>query len=422
MSILSNFGVDYKITELNNGVKLHLFYKPNSPIYFRAYFYAGSQYDGDKPGLAHFCEHIILSGTEKYPTNEILNRKVEEAGIKRNAFTGAKNMWFTYDLADKADLPEMFEIVDETLNHSIFRPEAIERERGVILAEQTKKISNPSANIFDLQNSLLFQGTNIENPVLGSDESVKSFTREELIAYRDKYIVNGKVAYFISGDFDEEIVINSLNKINGNRKPIELPDEELPIILNKKEFILKTENPKQNYISLCTRIKSVEDKTERVCGSVFSNIFGQGTTSRLYIALRDNKGIVYGVSAGAYSNSEFATLSINTDCKPTDTAEVINIIKNELEKIISDGIDELELLRSRKNILRNIKFQSETASFWVDKSKMKELTGQKQPMLEDEYIEILKSVTVNDVNSYMKKYIANKELLLVGIGDFSHLK
>jgi predicted Zn-dependent peptidase len=74
---MEKFGVDFNETSLTNGVKLYSFYKPNSPIYFRVYFYAGSQFDEGNPGLAHFCEHIMVSGTEKYPTKTILNEKIE---------------------------------------------------------------------------------------------------------------------------------------------------------------------------------------------------------------------------------------------------------------------------------------------------------------------------------------------------------
>jgi len=416
------FGVDYEKTSLVNGVKLYSFYKPNCPIYFRVYFYAGSQFDKDKPGLAHFCEHMMVSGTEKYLTKALLNEKIQEIGARSNAFTSKKNLWLTIDLADKADLSEMFNIADQMLNKTTFSPDIIEKERGAILAEQTRKTSNPSQNIHDLQSSLLFQGTNIENPVMGFDESVKNITREELIDYRDNYFTNGQVAYFISGDFDEKIVINSLNKINNFRQPIEYHKIELPIVTEKRESFKKTLSPEQNYLSLSFRISLVENKTDMISSDLFNHIFGRGSTSRLYKALRYDKGLVYGIESSLFYNSEFASFSVNTNCKVKDTQEVIKIIKEEFDRIIQKGIDADELERAKKNILRNLKFTSETANFWVSTSLMKELTDQTVPVLPDEYIDMLKSVTVENVNLFIKKYLAGKEFLLAGIGDFDFVK
>lgn len=419
MGDIKFFGVDFEETKLANELKLYSFYKPNSPIYFRVFFYAGSQFDEDKPGLAHFCEHMMVSGTEKYPTKVILNEKIQELGARSNAFTYKQNLWLTIDLADRADLLEMFERVDQIMNYSIFSPDIIEKERGAILAEQTRNISNPSQHINVLQCSLLFQGTNLENPVLGFDETVKNISREDLINYRDKYLTNGQLAYFISGDFDEQVVIDSLNKINNKRRPIEISNIKLPIITDKKTLFKYISNPEQNYISLSTRINPIINKLDRVSGDLFSTILGQGNTSRLHKVLRNNKGLIYGISSNLSSNSEYASLSINTSCKVKDTAEVIRTIKEELSKLVENRVNSEELERAKKNTIRNMKFASETAGFFVELQIMRELTSQPDPILPGEYVELIKLVAVEDVNHFIKEYLAGVELLLAGIGDFS---
>ncbi len=415
---LENFGVEFEETPLVNNVKLYSFYKPNSPIYFRVYFYAGSQFDGDKPGLAHFCEHLFASGTEKYPTKDIINQRVQEISGRKNAYTYYKNLWFTIDLADKADSSAMFEVVDQLLNHSLFTQDSVNMERKVILAEQTRKISNPAQHIYDLSFSLLFQGTNIENPVLGFDESVRAITRQDLIDYRDKYLINGQVAYFISGDFNKKTVIDSLNQINKSRRPIDILNNVTPIFDEKKELTKKSSNSEQNYLFLGTRINTIGDKKDIVPANIFNTIFGQNNTSRLYKALRSKKGLVYGVNSNLFINSEYSGFSINTNCKVANTKVVIGIIKDELSKIISTGVSELELEFAKKNIIRDIRFQSETAGYWVETFMMKRLTSESKPILIDQYVDILKLISVDDVNSFIKKYLADKRLLLAGIGDF----
>jgi len=421
MAEIRGFGVDYNETKLVNGVKLYSFYKPNSPIYFRAFFYAGSQFDGDKPGLAHFCEHILLSGTEKYPIKESLNEKVEEIGARKNAFTNKKYLWLTVDLADKADTTEMFDIVDQILNKSIFSPDTIEMERKAVQAEQTRTASNPSRCIYELQSSLLFQGTNMENPVLGSDNSLTSISRQDLLNFNEKYIKNGQVAYFISGDFDKKTVINFLNKINGSR--IKIDDKVIEILTNtkQKQKIKEIPGTEQNYISLSTRFEPMLIKNDQVAVDIFNVIFGQNNTSRLITSLRNKKGLVYDAWSEIYANAEFATLSIITNCRVANSKDVISIIKQEFSKILETGIYTQELDRAKKSILRNIKFWAESSSFWLSSYAMMEQTSYSNPVLHHEYSDILESLTLEDVNSFIKKYFTGKELLLTGIGDFNFL-
>ena len=173
---------------------------------------------------------------------------------------------------------------------------------------------------------------------------------------------------------------------------------------------------------MSTRIKPVREKINMVAASIFNNIFGQSNASRLHKALRSQRGMVYDVISNVSNNLEYASFSVNTNCKIKDTEEVIKTIKDELFKIIAEGIKDDEFIRAKKNILKNIKFRSETAGYWVDIPIMKELTSEKEPILPDEYIEILKSITVENVNSFIKNYMANNELLLAGIGDFGFIK
>jgi predicted Zn-dependent peptidase len=196
---------------------------------------------------------------------------------------------------------------------------------------------------------------------------------------------------------------------------------ELPIINTKKQVIKNIINPEQNYLSLSTRLKSSVDKLDRVVGSLVSAILGQGNTSRLNKSLRYDKGLVYGVQANIFDYSEFSSLIISTSCKVRDSIDVIKVINDELRNLIDNGINKEEMEISKKNIIRNIKFESEISSFWVSPQMMKELTDQQDFILPDEYLEILKSLSVEDVNMFIKKYFEGKELLFAGIGDFEFL-
>ncbi len=414
---IKDFGVTFGETTLSSGVKIYSFYRKNTPVYFTAHFYAGSQYDDLHPGLAHFAEHLYASGTTKYPNKNILNEYIQGLGAMKNAYTSKQVSGLEINFTDKKDSSEIFEVIDQMLNNSTFTEENINIERGAVMAEQTRGKSIPATYVRSLASSILFQGTNLERSVLGDEKIIQESGKKELEEFYDKYIKNGEVAYFIGGDFDLELVTKNLESINCNRKPIPLNRKKLPVFSSKKELI-DTRKGEQNYISLVSRIQVSENKKEDVASSVASVIFGIGPTSRLFKKLRVEKGWVYDISGSMYSNCEYGSIMINTNCKVKDSRAVISEIKSELEKFYKDGVTEKELSLAKKSMLRNIKFGSQTMGWWVDNS-IDTLISDSDYILVDELILIINSITINDINSFLKKYLVGTELLLAGVGDFS---
>jgi predicted Zn-dependent peptidase len=406
---INSYNIEYRETVLPSGSKIYSFIKKNSPIYFRIFFKAGSILDNDKKGLAHFVEHMLLTGTELYKNKNILNEKISELGAKRNATTGNNKIYLTFDIAEEEDFLPILDIFDQIINHPTFNIEDIENERKVILSEYTKRYSNPELHIYELENSLILQNTSIEIPPIGTPDTIKKITREDILHYYENNIKNGKVSYFIFGDFNFDKIIKKIEEINKNRKGIEKNISKINLFEDKKEIIEKQENIKQTYLCLTQSIeKRIINKN---IVKIICYIFGQGNTSRLNKILRNEKGLVYNINMSLTDEPEYSFISISTNCNLENENKVIEIIRNEFDILLKNKVSQKELEIAKRSLLREIKFNYELGSYWVNKNNMSNIIFDDFITI-DEQIKEIKKININDINNFIDSFIEKNNLLI----------
>src|SRR5690606_7612478 len=179
---LSDFGVKLTKTTLNNGLPLVVFERPEMPISIKVAFFNGSRFDPvGKEGLAHFAEHMLVSGTEKYPTKRDLGLFIEGLGASFNASTSSDKMDVYVDYALREDSQAVVELLDRFLQHSILDPDTMERERGAIRAELAGKKSEPGVYIYRLWKQVAYQENPLARDTIGSDESISNIDSKDLL-------------------------------------------------------------------------------------------------------------------------------------------------------------------------------------------------------------------------------------------------
>ena len=153
--------------------KIHLIERKGSPIYMRFIFNAGARYD-TKYGLAHFVEHMLVAGTEKFPTKDALARYIDATGGSFSASTNSDILYLNIEIAEKGDFDIAIQLIDQIFNHSLFDKQTIEKERGAIITELQKKRSNPESYIWSVFQKISFQNTPAGHPTLGDMDSINS--------------------------------------------------------------------------------------------------------------------------------------------------------------------------------------------------------------------------------------------------------
>lgn len=169
---------------LANGLRVVVFERPGTPVALSLRIHMGAGFDPKgKDGLAHFCEHMLVSGTKKFPTKVLAAKFIERLGGRFWASTGFEDLGIYLMLGDPADIGSGIMLLGEFSAHSLFTDEIIETERGAILSELRIKQSNPKSMAMIRLHNLLYQGSPLDHTILGTKESLSSITKEDVVEY-----------------------------------------------------------------------------------------------------------------------------------------------------------------------------------------------------------------------------------------------
>ncbi|HSZ26500.1 MAG TPA: pitrilysin family protein, partial [Cytophagaceae bacterium] len=251
--------------------------------------------DVKQEGLAHFWEHMAFKGTEKRKSFHIINR-LEAVGGELNAYTTKEKIWFHASVLDQ-HFERALELLKDITFYSIFPEKEIEKERNVILEEMSMYLDSPEDAIQDDFESILFGNHPLAHNILGTQKSVRSFHQKNFKQFLKENLDNSRLLFVSIGNMPFEKI----------KKYCELHLSEVPYIVSKKKR-MKFSGTKQvsrvvkKTISQAHHMVgkvgySVKDK-RRVPLFMLSNLLGgPAMTSRLNMALRERKGLVYSIDA-----------------------------------------------------------------------------------------------------------------------------
>ena len=145
MDTFKSFNVTRSEGKLRNGIKVMLFQRSGAPITTTAILKSGSKYDPDSMfGVAHFLEHMIVNGSQEFPTKDLLAEHIESVGGSYGAKTGQDPMWVNTEVSEKDDYERVVDIFNATLCKPLMDKKVFENEKQVVIKEIQKSNSNPS--------------------------------------------------------------------------------------------------------------------------------------------------------------------------------------------------------------------------------------------------------------------------------------
>jgi predicted Zn-dependent peptidase len=413
MKKTEELGIEIYKEQLSNGSPIFLFKKKGSPIHIEIIYTSGARF-GKKPGISHFLEHMIVSGSKKYPTKDLLCTPLENIGGSIRARTGSDFLYLEIDIADKEDIYIASDVINESINESLFNEQTIENERKAIFAEMNSKKSNPGRHIQDIYKKIFFQGTVLENSGLGTYEVVSKINKDELVQEYKRLIKNAKPIIIVSGDINiSDIKINFDQIFEGTEDLLlSIIDTTLPII-NKRH--IEIENGPSDQVQMIIGFRTgIFSPVEEIHAKILSTIIATGRTSILAKELRYKKGLVYSIYGSIHTLADYATWSIGTSADKKHIQEVMDDILSEIDKIRLNGItkDQLDFARSRT--VKSLKFSTQTSSSLVYLSAIKLILNQKNPYTLDDFVTDIENVTTEDILKCAQK-IFNKDNLFVAL-------
>ncbi len=300
-------------------------------------------------GLSHFIEHMLFKGTRERTNYQVISL-LEDVGGELNAYT-TKEETFIYTAFPEKYLDRAVALLADVLFHSTFPSAEMEKEKEVVLDEINSYKDNPAEVIFDEFDELVFKGHPLAHNILGTEETVRAFTREMIFDFIKRNYSLEKMVLFSLGDFsDERLMRAAQSYFSSGSFSGSSPREEVPFNYAVCKKCVK-EDTYQAHSILGNAAYSMFDR-RRLPLQILCNILG-GTamSARLNYQLRERHGIGYNIEThySAYTHAGLVYIYWGSD--EHNVEKGMNIIVSELNKMIDEGFSEDEMVRVRQQYL-----------------------------------------------------------------------
>ncbi len=338
----------YEWRQIPNGPRLAVATVADSEcVALSIYIPAGSRDESGYPvGLAHFLEHMVFKGTERRSARE-LSFEIENAGGQLNACTSEDQT--VYEARGEADmLPVLAEVLCDMIWHAAFPESEIALERDVISEEITMYKESPADHIGDLISNALWDTHPLGNPISGSMESIAEITRDTLLNFRDRHYFREDVVIAVAGPFKmdavEMMILPHLPK--NDFLAVEKP---LPFV--KKEGIPRsvTDERETDQLQLALAWHTPGRHAEsRHALRLLSTMLGESASSRLFLQLREERGLCYQISSDVTFFEETGAFEISAGLDPESRDEALACIQREIDDLMANGPCPGELDRAKR--------------------------------------------------------------------------
>ena len=415
LKIGSIFMIFNKVT-LKNGIRLITVPMPDNPsVTVLVMVEAGSKYETKNiNGLSHFLEHMVFKGTERRPKFSDISRELDSIGANYNAFTSQEFTGY-YAKADLRHLDKVMDIVSDMYLNPIFDIEEIKKEKGVIIEELRMYKDLPQQHVHDVMAELLHGDQPAGWNVIGTEETINSFTREHFMTYRKEHYVSDATIVVVAGSFDESqislFVDKAFSGISTAQKKGKLPIKESQ---DKPAIRLVFKETDQTHLVIGLRTFPITDKRLPAM-RVLTGILSGGMSSRLFSKMRDQLGICYYIRAIHSPATDHGDLTISAGVDNSRVEQGIRGIMEECERLKTELVSDEELKKVKDYIAGTTLLELETSDARAEFSGYQEVMKRsiESPA---EIIAKTNAVSAEDVRNLAKEIFVNSSLNLAMIG------
>lgn len=318
----------------------------NKMVSIMVAFDAGARAEGEKytPGLAHMLEHMIFKGTEKRHYLDI-PKEVAFLGGDINAYTSHEMVCYYIRVPYENFESGMEILADITLNSTIPEDEFL-KEREVVMEECLSYKDEVTYKLSEKFSEEFYSGR-LAIDVIGTEESISQFTREELYQFYKEFYHTENAILCVSGDLEIEDMRVASEKLFGSETAFvkRTGPAEHEYAKSGIFTILKPEI-EQSHVLISWPGLVIGDK-ERSTLTVLNSIFGSGADSRLFTEVREKNNLCYGISMGSQSYLEAGEVTIYSSTRPDNIEKMMALVDAEVEKIKGELVTEEEIQRAK---------------------------------------------------------------------------
>ncbi|MFA6158605.1 MAG: pitrilysin family protein [Candidatus Paceibacterota bacterium] len=366
-------------------------------------------------GLSHFLEHMCFKGTSKRPTSLSITTELDGMGAIYNAFTSNEITGY-YAKADSKHFDRIGDIVVDIYKNSIFPEAEIEKEKGVVLGEIDMYSDEPQEKISDALREFMYRGQVAARQILGTKDTVRSFTRADILRYRDMQYKAQNTLVTIAGGVSEDFMLSFARSAFGDMSSGEARAEFKTVDREQSgpETVFLEKDTDQAHMILAWRTFDRSHK-ERFAARIVNALLRGGMSSRLFIKLRDEMGSGYYIGSGHETYSTFGQFHISTGTTAERAPEIATAIIGEVRRLQDEVVPQGELEKIKELIRSRVRMSLETsdgvADFFAEQEMFEDAV--RSP---EELDVVLSSVTAEDVIRVSKILFDPCRLTFAAIG------
>lgn len=339
---------------LSNGVQI-VHRTTHSPVvYVGLMVGAGTRHEApNENGMAHYIEHCVFKGTQHYTARQLINQ-IEGIGGEINAYTTKEETTF-YSATLRQHFRSTLHLLADMVLHPTFNKKETDKEVAVILDEIESYNDSPSELIYDDFENLVFEGSSLAMPILGTKKTLKHISKSPNIAldWMKKHYRPERIVLFVLGDVSPQQVLKSAEKELSSLNPSSCEEALTPPFRERTDVgISRTyrRHTHQTHIMLGSYAYPI-GHPKQLTMYLLNNILGGGSmSSRLYLSLREKYGLVYNIDSQAVPLSDTGYWNIYLACEPQHKDQCLELCHKELKQLRDTTLTSSQMQRALRQL------------------------------------------------------------------------
>ena len=372
----------------------------------------------EQNGISHFIEHMVFKGSENRDAEEIA-KVIDCTGGHLDAYTAKELVSYNTKVIDD-HLPLAFDVIADMLLRPLFRPEDIEKEKGVILEELKMEVDNPEYLVHETFFRTFWRNHPLGRSILGTKASISSFTQDVLRDYYADVYVPANIVVTAAGRISHERVARMVEDYfgqlpQGSPAPAEPePSARVPHILKKKQSL--------EQVHLCMGVPAFPiAHPRRYAMYVLSTLLGGGMSSRLFQNVREKHGLAYSIFSELNLYRDTGCLAVYSGTSDVHVGKVIGMITDEFKRLVNEPVPDDELRRAKDHMKGSLALSLESTSARMSNLARQELFFGRFFSV-DEMVEEIEKVTTEDLLDVARNLFAGRQAGVTVLGRTSGLQ
>ena len=378
----------------------------------------GSRHESaDKSGIAHFVEHMLFKGTGTRSAEDIA-QAIDSIGGQLDAFTAKEYASYYIKVLDE-HLPLAMDILTDIVRNPAFSVEDIEREKKVVVEEIKMVEDTPDDLVHELFTQGFWENHPLGRPILGTRETVESFSAEVLREYFQQAYTARNLIVSAVGNVEHERVRELVEKgfgslpANGSVLGEHAPQVVPKVLIRNKEL-------EQSH--LCVGVSSYpQNHDDRYASYLLNTLLGGSMSSRLFQNVREKRGLAYAVFSGLSAYRDAGSFTVYAGCSNDAVGQVIDLVVEELRGVKQTTVPAAELQRAKDHLKGSLMLSLENTASRMSHLARQEIYFDRQFGL-DETLQGIERVTAADVQRVAADLFRNGSLSATVLGNVNGLQ